>query len=198
MSRDFTVAEAAFVLNERLDVLRKELERGPVKWRIMKRGDQKMHAFAENDLIFLYADREFRKTFTVEARRRFHKALVHYSPSQTSSEIEFDHLKLDVREHLAAVEAKLRHLDALSTQISIIDGVAFLKGTQIEAHRIAALTDGGMSHELIQHDYPSLTVQQIDDAILYARINPKVGRPYPGRTAKSAMRGSGLDALDAK
>ena len=76
------------------------------------------------------------------------------------------------------------------------EGEALIKGTRIEAHRIAALLDGGMPIEEILADYPSLDEAQVSAAKAYADTHPKPGRPYPAMTDKAAMRSADLDDLD--
>ena len=95
-------------------------------------------------------------------------------------------------------KSKLKELEALSNEIDTSSGEARIKGTRIEAFRIAALLDGGMTMGAVLRDYPSLDEHQVLAAKAYAESNPKVGRSYPKITAKAAMRGSGLDALDDK
>ncbi len=76
------------------------------------------------------------------------------------------------------------------------DGEALLKGTNAEVYRIAALLDGGMPVDAVLADYPSLAHEQVMTAKVYADAHPKPGCPYPPLTAKQALRGAGLDALD--
>ncbi len=83
-----------------------------------------------------------------------------------------------------------------SDEIETSGDAALINGTNVEAHRIAALLAGGMTVDAVLRDYPSLTERQVLAAKAFAEINPEVGRHYPPITAKAAMRGSGLDALD--
>jgi hypothetical protein len=53
-----------------------------------------------------------------------------------------------------------------------------------------------MTVDEVLADYPSLTRSAIDTAKVYADTYPKAGRPYPRTTAKRALRGAGLEALD--
>lgn len=76
------------------------------------------------------------------------------------------------------------------------DGRAVLKGTSVEAHRIAALIQGGMSREEVLGDYPSLNAEQVDFAVSYAAAHPNPGPPYPRLSAKAALRAADLSALD--
>ena len=84
-----------------------------------------------------------------------------------------------------------------SDEIETSTGVALINGTNVEAHRIAALLAGGMTAVAVMRDYPSLTERQVLAAKAFAEINPVVGTHYPPKTAKAALRGSGLAALDS-
>ena len=76
------------------------------------------------------------------------------------------------------------------------DGEPLLKGTEIEVYRIAALLDGGWSIEQVIEDYPSLSRKDIATAKAYREAHPEAGRPYPRTSAKRALQGAGLEALD--
>ena len=63
---------------------------------------------------------------------------------------------------------------------------------------IAALARGQTVTEIIE-DYPSLTPEQIDAAVEYAKVYPKTGRPLPTRSFKrmlSDMAESGVWDVD--
>ena len=63
-------------------------------------------------------------------------------------------------------------------------------------YRIAALLAGGLSVSEVLEDYPSLSAEDVETAQTYAEAHPKAGRPYPRTTAKRALKGAGLEALD--
>lgn len=76
-------------------------------------------------------------------------------------------------------------------------GRAVIAGTAIEAHRIAALLDGGlMDVDEVVRDYISLTRAQVLAAKAYADANPWSGEPFPQVTAKKAMREAKLDGFE--
>jgi uncharacterized protein (DUF433 family) len=111
-------------------------------------------------------------------------------------EVHFGRLSVSIDDLKAEVEKRARELASLAKKIEFRpDGEAVLKGTDVEAHRIAALLAGGMSAEEVRQDYPSLTLGQIATARAYAEAYPKSGRPYPAKTVKRALKGAGLEAL---
>ncbi len=196
MPREWTTAQAAYVLNVTLDTFKKAVERGPVRARVARQGGLRVRKFALRDLVFLHAERELKAELTPKGRAELYRAMAHLPDCVAAPEVAFGDLKFDFGRHLRMVETKLKEIDLLSDEVESSGGEALIKGTRIEVFRIAALLDGGMTVDAVLHDYPSLTERQVLAAKAYAAVNPKVGRPYPGITAKAAMRGSGLDALD--
>lgn len=196
MPEQWTIAQAAFVLNEPLEAFRRSVERGPVKPRVVRAGGVNVRVFDLADLVFLHAERDLRSDLTPKGREELYKALTDHLARITRPEVAFGQLRFKITPHLKEVRAKLQELEALSREIDTPDGEPVIKGTRIEVHRLAALLDGGMTMEAVLRDYPSLGEKQVRAAKAYAESHPKAGRPYPKTTAKAAMRGSGLDALD--
>jgi uncharacterized protein (DUF433 family) len=196
MPQEWTTAQAAFVLNEELDVFKKVVERSPVKAHVVRVGGLQVRKFDLRDLVFLHAQRELKTELTPKGRADLYAALTKQPMQGNQSEVAFGSFRFAFGRHLREVESKLKELEKLASEIDVSSGEPPIKGTQIEVFRIAALLDGGMTVDAVLRDYPSLNERQVLAAKAYAEMNPKVGRPYPKITAKAAMRGSGLDALD--
>lgn len=195
MLETLTTAQAAFVVGESLDAFKKSIERAPVKLRVVKRGGRPVRQFRLPDLVFLHAYSELKQEFTPKSQAALYAALYKTALEKPNvrNEVTFGNHSYDVSYHVRIIRSKLKKLEELSNQI---DPSGFVKGTQIEAHRIAALLDGGMTIEEVVRDYPSLKEGQVLAAKAYAEANPKAGRPYPKQTAKAAMRAADLSALD--
>jgi uncharacterized protein (DUF433 family) len=89
-----------------------------------------------------------------------------------------------------------KNIEATEKLFKLIDRTGdepVIKGTDVNAYRIAALHDG-MTVEEIRRDYPSLSEQQVLAAKVYAESHPKAGRPYPKNTFKKIMREARADA----
>jgi Protein of unknown function (DUF433) len=82
----------------------------------------------------------------------------------------------------------------LSTQ-STSDEDPKVPGTNIPIYRLAALRDGGMTEDQIAEDFPSLTREQIDGALAYAKLFPNQGKQYPRKSLKRALRKSGFHGI---
>jgi len=195
--RGWTTAEAAFILEEPLDLFKKVVDRSPVKPQVVKQGGGlKVRTFAFDDLVFLHALTDLIKAFTPETRENLYVALKR-TPRDKLREVALGSLKYDLRSHVQFVQVKTRQLDQLARQIDTSGGEAVIKGTSIAAHRIAALLDGGTTVAEVLADYPSLKEHQVLAAKAYAEANPKPGRPYPKTTAKAALRSADLSGLGA-
>ncbi|MBP0579670.1 DUF433 domain-containing protein [Labrys sp. LIt4] len=195
MRQDWTTAQAAFLLNKPIEAIKKAIERGPVKPRVARAGGVRTRRLALGDLVFLHAEDTLKAELTPRGRAELYSALVK-DRRTIRSEVSFGDVTIKLFRHIHEIEARLRELEQLSSEIEIRTGKALIKGTQIEAYRIAALLEAGMSVEAVLQDYPSLGENQLRAARAYAVINPKIGRPYPKMTAKAALRNSGLDVLD--
>ena len=191
MPETLTTAQAAFVVGEPLDAFKKAVERAPVKLRVVKRGGRPVRQFKLADLVFLHAYGELKQEFTPKSQAALYQALL--KGPHARNEVIFGNHSYNIGRHVQIIQSKLKKLEELANQI---DSSGLIKGTRIEAHRIAALLDGRTSVEDVLRDYPSLKEGQVLAAKAYAEANPKAGRPYPKQTAKAAMRAADLSALD--
>ncbi|WP_430425174.1 DUF433 domain-containing protein [Phenylobacterium sp.] len=190
----WTIAQAAFLLGEPLDAFKKAVERSPVKPRMVRRAGLKVRYFAFHDLVYLRAVDELRGWIGRESRPAFYEAMTRTRLEEIDV-IAFGPMTVKVRPYVTYIQLKTRELGALAAKIDESGGDALIKGTTIEAHRIASLLDGGMTVDQVLADYPSLTEAQVLAAKAYADANPKPGRPYPGQTAKAALRNADLKRL---
>lgn len=196
-AREFTPAEAAFVLREPVRAVKKALDEGPVRARLVDRPGGRVRAIDEADLLYLLAVRALRDELTPKGRGEFYEALKG-AGAEDMREVRFGRLSVAVDDLRAEVAERARALAELSDAVEFrSDGEPVLKGTGVEVHRVAALLDGGLTPEEVREDYPSLDPTDVAAARAYAGAHPKPGRPYPRTTAKRALKGAGLEALDA-
>ena len=192
----FTAAEAAFVLREPVRAVKKALDAGPVRPVLLRRAGAPVRAIEWRDLFYLYAVRALRDELTPKARTEFYEAL-QQAPIERGDEVRFGRFRISVSDLVKEVERRTTDLTALADKVEFrADGEPMLKGTSTEVYRIAALLEGGAPIEQVLEDYPSLSRNQVETAQAYAEAYPKAGRPYPRTSAKRALQGAGLEALD--
>ncbi|UWU25995.1 DUF433 domain-containing protein (plasmid) [Rhizobium sp. CB3060] len=88
--------------------------------------------------------------------------------------IDFDEVIADTRRRLAALE---RAQEAVVSDPEILNGTPVLKGTRVPVYTVAAMLSEGISHDEMLEDYPSLNKESLDLATIYAKANPRRGRP---------------------
>jgi uncharacterized protein (DUF433 family) len=192
----FTAAEVAYVLKVPIRAVKKALDVGPVRSVLVSRPGGSVRAIEWPDLFYLFAVRTLREEFTPKARVEFYEAIRRH-PLERGREVRFGRICVAVADLVEEIERRTGKLSELHDKVEFrSDGEPMLKGTDIEAYRTAALLDGGMTVDDVLADYPSLTRDAVEAAKAYADTYPKTGRPYPRTTAKRALRGAGLEALD--
>lgn len=194
---EYTAAEVAFVLREPIKAIKKALDEGPVRAKLVRKaGGGAVRAIEWADVIYLFAVRMLRDELTPKARHDFYHALKR-APIERTHEVRFGRLSVVIDDLKVEVGKRTQELADLAEKVEFRkDGEAVLKGTDIEVYRIASLLGGGMTPEQICEDYPSLKPELIAMAKAYAEAHPKPGRPYPSKTVKRAITGAGLEALD--
>ena len=73
----FTAAEVAFVLREPLRAVKKALDEGPVRAKLVMKGGGTVRAVELADILYLFAVRALREELTPKARNEFYQALKH-------------------------------------------------------------------------------------------------------------------------
>jgi len=170
--------------------------RGPVRPVLLRKTGAAVRTVGWPDLFYLYAVKALREELTPKARMGFYEAL-QYGAVNRDGEVRFGRFRIVVDDLVRDVESCTAELADLAAKIDFrADGEAVLRGSDVEVYRIAALLDAGMSVDEVLADYPSLTRDAVVAARAYAAVHPKAGRPYPRTTAKRALQGAGLEALD--
>lgn len=95
--------------------------------------------------------------------------------------VQHDFLSLDLNSFwIETNERWNRYMAALrivETDPALLGGTPVIAGTRIPVHDVAASVTAGLPLDRIASAYPSLSVEQIELATLYARANPLQGRP---------------------
>jgi uncharacterized protein (DUF433 family) len=196
----FTLLEAARILNKDVGVIRKAVDRERLDTAYRAVGKRRVRLLTGIDIIYL----RLSDSLNPKLRGVVYQALTQApegnalcgSLAVTDTRRPNQPVTLDLPLERVTAETLdgIRALDSAAQDIEVRDGTAFIRGTGVEAHRITALADGGLSHDEILRDYGDLTAQQIEAAVAYARTHPKQGRPYPPQTVKSVL-GSGRGGL---
>lgn len=69
-----------------------------------------------------------------------------------------------------------------------LGGMPVIRGTRVPVRTLAQLVEGGESREALREDYPHVPEEAYDVAVLWAKGNPRRGRPVGQARTRSAGR----------
>jgi len=193
MSDTWTIAQAAMIIEKPSQLLQRTVERAPVKPTLARRGGRRIYVFEMRDLVFFCALDDMKDGITSHKQIELYKALKSMPAQAAIGSINVGPLTYDFKPYVRRVKKNIEATEKLFKLIDRTGDEPVIKGTDINAYRIAALHDG-MTVEEILLDYPSLSEQQVLAAKAYAESHPKPGRPYPKNTAKKTMWEARADA----
>ncbi len=192
--RAYSINEAAYVTERPAKALTREFDEGVLNneaWPKADRTRTRVREFGVQDLRFFRLMKYWEKDFTPDGRIALYRSVRQMKPTQKV--LELRNARLDMAPIDAELKIREASLEALKRNFVAKGGDAFFKGTDLSAYRIAALGKS-QSVEEIAHDYPSLTIDMVRNAIDYDRVYPKKGKPYPPRSLKRMLQ-EGADGL---
>ncbi|WP_246665042.1 DUF433 domain-containing protein [Neorhizobium sp. P12A] len=184
--QSFTLSEAGYVLGRSPAMLNKAVDTGVIQARQRKVGNIIQRLLGPAELRFLRLADELNKDLTPAGRRRLYGAL-RKLPNDAHKfqlgrlELDLAQIDTDLKDRMARLEAVRDRIDSKGDR-----GEAVIRGTTVAAHLIAALARD-QAVDAILTDFPSLTRDQIDAAVEYAKAYPKRGRPYPTKSLKTTL-----------
>ena len=193
------LGQAARVLDLGTDQIRRAIQRRVVTPTFLLEGERRVRALDGIDLLCLRLRDQLKGPIRDQLYLHLKRAPDDLSLRQ-AFRVQIDRSQLatsrttTVRVFDAALDT-LCDINALA-DLHLVDEDHRLRDSGVEAHRIAALLDGGMSVDAILDDYPNLDRTQVEAAARHAAAKPQARR-YPARTVKSALREGGAGTLGA-
>lgn len=195
MSDTWTIAQAAVIIDKPAEFLKKAVEHAAIKPSKAKLGGKQVYAFEMRDLVFYCALDDLKAGLTTVKQTELFKALMAMPLRSEIGTVEVGNLRYDFEPFARLVK---RNIEAVLKSHELVDTSGdepVIKGTDVNAYRIAALSEGMRTDEILR-DYPSLSDAQVAAAKAFAASHPKPGRPYPRITAKGALRTARADSSE--
>lgn len=174
--------EAAFVtglsektINQAID--REEVHTVPAR----RRGDRK-RMLRLADLVYLRLRNDVGRLLSPEGKRKLRQELGQsLRERRKPAAITIGALEIKVAPELKALEDKIARIEKARSMV-VVDpqvraGEPVVLGTRIPVHVLADLARQGAPPEELLEDYPALTPESLEAALLYARMYPRRGRP---------------------
>ena len=145
------------------------------------------------ELVYLRVRRDVGTTLSATARRTLYAELRRSLPGNPRLEnvvigtvmVMLTDAVAEVRRRLAQVRRAERFV---SIRPDVRAGEPVVRGTRVPVHVLADLADQGAPREELLEDYPAVSPEALEAALLYARLHPRRGprKPPPWRAAASA------------
>lgn len=180
----YTLNEAAFLSSQPLSAINRSIDRGPCGATLSRNTGRGRRLLPLAEVRFLAIEHEVRGNLSASAKERLHGIVIASDPPP--SRVSLDCLEIDLSGANDRVERRLQDLERLKRAVDGRGKDPVLTGTDIPAHAVASLVHTS-GRAAAQDAFPALTAAQVDTAVAYASIYPKVGRPFPGHSFKSHL-----------
>jgi uncharacterized protein (DUF433 family) len=172
----FSPSEAALVTGVPLKQVNRIVDAGLLRGAAESRAG--MRVILGRGLVGLKFAHETSSLLAPEGRRRLVKRILQQPAVKT---LEENALTVDVRPMKTAIRRGLSTLERAKKMVAVdaevLGGTPCFKGTRIPIHDIAAMIRNGDQKSAVLKEYPQLTSEQIDLAIIYVAAYPRRGRP---------------------
>lgn len=190
LDRDAMVTRARSIAGREVTIstVNKAIEESIVKYRLVRSGRERRF-LPGVAIVYIASFKLLDASFSRKAKRNFYRTLAEWMerPGKTGEGARetirlSSYLVADLGDDLAEWS---RLLDTYARNRSkliegnpdVMGGVPVVRGTRVTVHSIAAMVDGGDSAADIREEFPDLSEEAIEAAVVYARANPKPGRP---------------------
>lgn len=185
-AQNLTLTEAGYVLDRSPTAINKAVDTGVIRAKQRRVGNAVQRVVGPAELRFLRLAGELHKDLTPVGRRRLYDAVRKLSPD--AHRVTFGELVLDLARIDSDLKTRMQRLVTIRKWVAPAAEhmEATIIGTKIPVYMVAALARTQTVADIIA-DFPSLTREQVEAAIEFARAYPKRGRPYPGQSLKRAL-----------
>lgn len=175
----YTVAEAAFIAEIDERFVAGEIEAGIIPAAAEKRLKSRLRVIGKEAVFYVSAVKPYRRHMDRALRTRVWQA-VNEAVTDHKTEASLGFLSIDLLGIGSLIEPRLHQVDRLRSAVTqdprTCSGEPVLRGTRHRVHQIAELIRQGVAlGELC--DELGLSPDEIDTALLYDRLHPRVGRP---------------------
>jgi uncharacterized protein (DUF433 family) len=147
------------------------------------------------ELVYLGVRRQVGTMLSPSGRRLLYAELRRTLPDNPEPDnVAVGYMTIHVGNVVATVRRRLSRIQGAEQYVSIRPdvraGEPVVRGTRVPVHVLADLAEQGASAEELLQDYPAVTPEALEAALLYARLHPRRGprRPAPWHPESSGKR----------
>lgn len=197
-SLSLTTSEAGYVLERSNGAINKAVDTGLIRAGIRRvsGGSGTTRTLGKPELLFLKLANVLDKDLTLLGQRKVYEAIRRLPGHAIQLRVGILTVELTPFDH--AIDNRVALLMALREQVELsASGEPVIRGTPVPVYPIAGLSKGQTVAEILE-DYPSLTREQVEAAVDYAKAYPKKGRPYPARSFKRMIADMDWDDVETE
>jgi uncharacterized protein (DUF433 family) len=177
--------EAAFATGLSEKTINQAIDREEVQLLPKRRQDERERMLGLPDLVYLLLRKDVGRLLSPEGKRRLRQQLGHcVGEWQRPEVVTIGAVEVRIGPEVEAIEQKLERIEHarsfVTTDPEVRAGEPVVRGTRIPVHMLGDLAEQGASREELLEDYPALTPEALDAALLYGRMYPRRGRPRRG------------------
>jgi uncharacterized protein (DUF433 family) len=178
--------EAAFVTELSRKTIDQAIDRREVRPLLLDGERAPPRSLGYPELVYLRMRREVVNTLSASARRTLYAELRRFLPANPHLEhVEIGPVSVRLADAVKAVRHRLAQIRRAQRYVSVRPdvraGEPVVRGTRVPVHVLADLAAQGAPREELLEDYPAVSPEALDAALLYARLHPRRGprRPAP-------------------
>ena len=197
-SLSLTTSEAGYVLGRSNIAINKAVDTGLIRAGAGHgaSGQRASRMLGKPELLFLKLVDELDKDLTLVGQRKVYNAIRRLRGRTYQLRVGVLTVELSTFDH--AIEERVAQLMVLRERVEVSgSGEPVIRGTVVPVYQISGLAKGQTVEEILE-DYPSLTRDQVESAVEYAKAYPKRGRPYPARSFTRMIADLGLDKVETE
>lgn len=173
--------EAGFVTGLSEKTINQAIDRKEVETLPGRREGEGERLLGFPALVYLSLRDSVGHLLSAEGKRRLRQQLGALQASPFPGGVTMGGLELNIGRDVEAVLERLRQVERARAFVvsdpEVRAGEPVVRGTRIPVLMLAELAEQGATREELLEDYPSLTRESLEAALLHTRLYPRRGRP---------------------
>jgi uncharacterized protein (DUF433 family) len=175
--------EAAFVTGLTEKTINQAIDREEVHALPARRVEDHERTLGFPDLVYLQLRSEIGALLSAEGKRLLREQLMTASGDPANT-VNIGPMEVRIAMQVQRVEERVAQIERARAFVvsdpEVRAGEPTVRGTRIPVYVLAELAAQGAGTEELLEDYPSLTAESLEAALLFARMYPRRGRPPRG------------------
>lgn len=188
--------EAVYVTGLSEKTINQAIDRKEIQTLPAQRAGEHERLLGFPELLYLSLRDSVGRLLSPEGKRMLRQQLDVLRATPGPAGVSMGPLELNIGPEVEALTERLARIEQARSFVSVDPlvraGEPVVRGTRIPVSVLADLDRQGATHEELLEDYPSLTEESLEAALVYARLYPRRGRPRraPWRNGVVVRRGA--------